>query len=258
MQNEWWEYLLLIGGGFLAGIINTLAGNGSAITLPLLISMGLPANEANATNRVGVLLQTLTAILTLKRSKRTLVLVRKSLWYYIPTILGSVGGAMMAIDINPDVLKLIIGILMVFILFTLLLQPKKWLINTDPGKNKKTVLQWLIFFGIGFYGGFIQMGIGIMILSSLVLLVHYSLKDANVIKLMVAFVMIVPAFFIYAYSGDIQWIPGAILALGAGAGAWFGTKYVLYHPKARDYIRYLLIVIVIFAIGKILWPYVFG
>ena len=111
MQNEWWEYLLLVGGGFLAGIINTLAGNGSAITLPLLISMGLPANEANATNRVGVLLQTLTAILTLKRSKRTLVLVRKSLWYYIPTILGSIGGAMLAIDIDPDILKLIIGLL---------------------------------------------------------------------------------------------------------------------------------------------------
>ena len=132
MQNEWWEYLLLIGGGFLAGIINTLAGNGSAITLPLLISMGLPANEANATNRVGVLLQTLTAILTLKRSKRTLVLVRKSLWYYIPTILGSIGGAMLAIDIDPDILKLIIGLLMIFILFTLLLQPKKWLINIEP------------------------------------------------------------------------------------------------------------------------------
>ena len=258
MQNEWWEYLFLLGGGFLAGIINTLAGNGSAITLPLLISMGLPANEANATNRVGVLLQTLTATLTLKRSKRTLVLIRQSFWYYIPTILGSIGGALLAIDINPDILKLIIGILMVFILFTLLLQPKKWLISTDPGKNKKTVLQWIIFFGIGFYGGFIQMGIGIMILSSLVLLVHYSLKDANVIKLMVALVMIIPAFFIYMYSGDIKWIPGAVLALGAGAGAWFGTRYVLYHPKARDYIRYLLIVIVVFAIGKIFWPYVFS
>ena len=256
MQYEWWEYLLLAGGGFLAGVINTLAGNGSAITLPLLISMGLPANEANATNRVGVLLQTLTAIISLKRSKRTLVLMRQSFWYFIPTILGSIGGALLAVDINPQHLKLIIGVLMVFILITLLLQPKKWLINTDPGKNKKTTLQWVIFFAIGFYGGFIQMGIGIMILSSLVLLVHYSLKDANIIKLMVAFVMIVPAFAIYFLSGHIQWIPGIVLALGAGAGAWFGARYVLYHPKARDYIRYLLIVIVVFAIGKILWPYI--
>jgi uncharacterized membrane protein YfcA len=257
MQYAWWEYALLIAGGFLAGIINTLAGNGSAITLPLLMSMGMPANVANATNRVGVLMQTLTAVLTLKRSNRTRILIKKSLWYYIPTILGSVGGALLAIDIDPEMLKLIIGFLMLFILSTLLLQPKKWLKNTDPGRNKKTPLQWFIFFAIGFYGGFIQMGIGIMILSSLVLLAHYSLKDANIIKLMVAFIMIIPAFIIYFLSGDIRWLPGLILALGAGAGAWFGTRYVLYHPKARDYIRYLLIVIVVFAAGKIFWPYIF-
>ena len=255
MQYEWWQYLLLAGGGFLAGIINTLAGNGSAITLPLLISMGLDANVANATNRVGVLMQTLTAVLSLKRSKRTLVLIRQSFWYYIPTILGSIGGALLAVDIDPDHLKLIIGFLMIFILITLILQPKRWLINTDPGKNKRTPLQWFIFFAIGFYGGFIQMGIGIMILSSLVLLVHYSLKDANIIKLMVAFVMIIPAFVVYFLSGDIRWLPGIILAIGAGVGAWLGARYVLFHPKARDYIRYLLIVIVVFAIGKILWPY---
>jgi uncharacterized membrane protein YfcA len=258
MDYSWWEYGFLVGGGFLAGVINTLAGNGSAITLPLLISLGMPANIANATNRVGVLMQTLVAVLTLRRSKRTRILIRRSLWYYIPTILGSVGGALLAIDIDPEMLKLIIGFLMLFILATLLLRPKKWLKNTDPGKSKKTPLQWFIFFAIGFYGGFIQMGIGIMILSSLVLLAHYSLRDANIIKLMVAFIMIIPAFLIYFMSGDIRWIPGLILALGAGVGAWFGTRYVLYHPKARDYIRYLLIVIVLFAAGKIFWPFIFG
>lgn len=257
MQNEWWQYALLAGGGFLAGIINTLAGNGSAITLTLLISMGLDANVANATNRVGVLLQTLTAALSLKRSKRTYVLIKQSFWYYIPTILGSLGGAFLAVEIHPEYLKIIIGVLMIFILFTLLLQPKKWLINTDPSKNKRTPLQWIIFFAIGFYGGFIQMGIGILILSSLVLLVHYSLRDANIIKLMVALVMIIPAFLIYVWSGDIRWLPGLVLALGAGLGAWFGTRYVLYHPKARDYIRYLLIAIVLFAAVKIFWPFFF-
>lgn len=256
MVYEWWQYVLLAAGGFIAGIINTLAGNGSAITLPLLISLGLEANVANATNRVGVLMQTLTAVLSLKRSKRTMVLIKQSFWYYIPTVVGSIGGAILAVYIPPDRLRFIIGILMVFILITLLIQPKRWLINTDPGKNKRTPLQWFIFFAIGFYGGFIQMGIGIMILSSLVLLVHYSLKDANIIKLMVAFVMIVPAFLVYLYSGDIAWLPGITLAAGAGAGAWFGARYVLFHPKARGYIRYLLIGIVVFAIVKILWPFV--
>ena len=255
MQYTAWEYFFLLGGGFLAGVINTLAGNGSAITLPVLLGLGLDANAANATNRVGVLLQTITAVATIKRGQREKELIKESTWYYFPTVLGSVGGALLAIDINPDILKLIIGLLMVFVLITLLLQPKKWLKSTDDTKKKRTFSQWIIFFAIGFYGGFIQMGIGILILSSLVLLVHYSLKDGNIIKLLVAFVMIIPAFVIYFFSGQIQWLPGIVLAVGASTGAWFGMRYVLNHPKAGVFIRYLLIVIVVFAIVKILYPY---
>ena len=258
MDYTIWQYIFLAGGGFAAGIINTLAGNGSAITLPLLLSMGMDANVANATNRVGVLLQTGTAVASLKRTKRSRFLIKGSVWYYLPTILGSMAGAFLAIDIDPDILELIIGLLMFVILVTLLLRPKKWLRDTDLGKKKKTPLQWIIIFAIGFYGGFIQMGIGIMLLSSLVLIAHYSLKDANVIKLMIAFVMIIPAFTIYVYSGDIQWIPGLVLAVGASIGSWFGIRYVLYHPKAAVYIRYLLIAIVLFALVKILWPYLFS
>ncbi len=255
MQYSVWEMLLIIGGGFLAGIINTLAGNGSAITLPVLLFLGLDANAANATNRVGVLLQTFTGVVALKKTPRTNMLIKKSSWYFIPTILGALGGAWLAVDIPESVLKIIIGLLMVFVLITLLLRPKKWLINTDPSKNKKTLSQWLIFFAIGFYGGFIQMGIGILILSALVLLANYSLKDSNIIKIVVALVMIIPAFFIFLWSGQIQWAPGLLLALGTTLGSWFSVKKLLFHPQAATYIRYLLIAIVLFALGKLFLPY---
>lgn len=257
MQHAVWEYFLLIGGGFLAGIINTLAGNGSAITLPLLIFTGLDAGTANATNRVGVLVQSLTAVSSLRRTTRTRLLIKKSFWYYIPTILGSALGAIIAVDINPDALKLIIGFLMIFLLFTLIFKPKKWLIKTDPDKRKKTILQWVIFFAIGFYGGFIQMGIGIMILSSLVLLAKYSMRDANIIKLMVTLAMIIPAFTVFFFSGKILWIEGGSLAIGTSAGAWFAARHLLYHAKVAIIIRYVLMAVMIFAVGKIFWPYVF-
>jgi len=258
MQHAVWEYFLLIGGGFLAGIINTLAGNGSAVTLPLLMFLGLDASTANATNRVGVLLQTSTGAASLRRTPRTKMLIKKSLWYYVPTILGSAFGAWVAVDINPNAMRLIIGFLMVFLLFTIVNKPKRWLINTDPAKNKKTFWQWMLFFAIGFYGGFIQMGIGILILSSLVLLVKYSLRDANIIKIMVALVMIVPAFIIFFASGKILWLEGGVLAIGTSAGAWYGTRYLLYHPKASNIIRYVLILVMVLAIVKIFWPYVFA
>ena len=93
-----------------------------------------------------------------------------------------------------------------------------------------------------------------MILSSLVLLAHYSLRDANIIKLWVAFIMILTAFIIFLLSGDIVWVPGLILATGAAIGARLGARYVLSHPKANTIIRYVLIAILIVAIVRIFYP----
>lgn len=248
-----WFWLII--GGFIAGIINSLAGNGSAITLTLLLTFGLDASLANATNRVGVLLQTTTSVLSFKRSKRTALLMKDAIWFFIPTILGSVAGAFLAIGTPPQVLEYVIGIVMMVLLGTLILQPKKWLISTDSSKHKKTFSNWVLFFLIGVYGGFIQMGIGIMMLATLVLSAKYSLKDANIIKLVLAFILIIPSFIIYYISGDIQWIPGLALGLGAMAGAYVGTRYILYMKGANEYIRYLLIGVIIFALLKIFTPF---
>lgn len=250
MHTSVWEFVFLVIGGFAAGIINSLAGNGSAITLPLLIFTGLDANTANATNRVGVLMQTLTSTVSLRRTQRTQMLIKLSMWYYVPTILGSIVGALLAVYIHPEAMLLFIGIIMVFLLVTMLRKPQRWLINTDPNKARKTLSQWLVFFAIGFYGGFIQMGIGILILSSLVLIAQYSMRDANIIKILVSLVMIVPAFLVYAFSGTILWAEGLVLAVGTSSGAWVGTRYLLYHRSASRIIRYVLIVVISFAIIK--------
>lgn len=248
------DVILLIVGGFMAGVINTVAGNGSAITLTVLMATGLDATVANATNRIGVFSQTLTAVLSLNKSKRTKKLTKDSVWFYWPTILGSALGALLASDFDEEKLKIVIGFFMIVLLITMLLKPRRWLINTDSSKKKKTPLNFIIFFAIGVYGGFIQMGIGIMILSSLVLLARYSLRDANIIKLWVAFIMILPAFLIFILSGKIEWVPGLVLAAGAAIGARFGAKYLLYHPKANTIIRYVLIAIISVAVFRIFYP----
>jgi uncharacterized membrane protein YfcA len=235
--------LLLFAGGIAAGIINTLAGNGSAITLSLLIFTGMPATAANATNRIGALVQTITAVLSLRRSPRTKFLLKDSLWFFIPSVLGSVLGAFLAIDIDPVLLKRIIGVIMLFLLGTMLYSPKKWAKPTDVSQSRKTTLNWFLIFLTAVYGGFIQMGIGIMLLSVLVLLASYSLRDANIIKLMLALIFVVPAFFVFAFTGDMVWLPGIILAVGQGIGALIGARYILFLPKANYLVKVLLIVI---------------
>ncbi|WP_417592094.1 sulfite exporter TauE/SafE family protein [Owenweeksia hongkongensis] len=240
---EIWEYILLLLGGLMAGIINTLAGNGSAITLSILIFMGFPADVSNATNRIGALAQTITAVFSLKRTPRTKMLFNDSYWFFIPSIIGSIVGAIIAVEIDPGLLKMIIGGIMLLLLITLVTNPKKWNIATDVSKNRKTWINALLIFLVAIYGGFLQMGIGIMLLSILVLIAKYSLRDANIIKLVLAVTFVMPAFFVFLYTGGMEWIPGITLAVGQSIGAVIGARYILFLPKANLYVRWLLIVI---------------
>jgi len=233
-------YLL---GGFLAGIINTLAGNGSAITLSLLIFSGMPAPIANATNRVGALAQTITAVISLRRSKRTLHLFQQSGYFLVPALLGSLVGAWLVVDIPELLLKRIIGGVMLLLLGTLLLKPARWARATEVGHQHRTPLNLFLIFLIGVYGCFIQMGIGIMLLSLLVLWMRYSLRDGNIIKLLLALTFVVPAFGFFVFTGQIDWGPGIALAAGQVLGAFLAARYILFWPGANRLLRYLLIVI---------------
>ncbi len=237
------EITLFLIGGFFAGIINTLAGNGSSITLSLLIFYGMPANIANATNRIGALAQTFTAVVSLRKNEANKSLKKDALWFLIPSIIGSAIGALLAVDIDEDLLRILIGLFMFGLLLTLLYSPKKWMKGTNVSKSHKTTLNWIMIFFTAVYAGFIQMGLGIIVLSVLVLIAEYSLRDANIIKLILAFIFVAPAFFIFLYSGDMRWGPGLVLAAGQTLGAIIGTRYVLDIPKANTYLRYLLIAI---------------
>ncbi len=240
---ETWVYILLFFGGFAAGIINTLAGNGSAITLSILIFTGLPADVANVTNRVGAMVQTLTAIGSVRRSPRTRFLFKDGMWFMVPAIVGSIIGAFLAVDIDPKLLRYIIGVIMLLLLITLITNPKKWAGATDLQKSHKTIANWLWIFAIAIYAGFLQMGIGIMILAVLVLVAKYSLRDANIIKLMLAVILVLPAFIVFLINSEIRWVEGITLAIGQGIGGYIGARHILFLPKANLIIKWLLIVI---------------
>ena len=240
---ESWEFVVLILGGMAAGVINTLAGNGSAITLSILIFTGMPADIANATNRIGAAAQTITAVSSLRRTSRTKLLLGEGFWFIIPSIIGSVTGALIAVEVNPDALRTIIGGVMAVLLITMITNPRKWSRQTNADKSRKTALNWIMIFLIALYGGFLQMGIGIMLLSVLVLIAQYSLRDANIIKLMLALIFVLPAFIVFIASGEINWVPGLLLAAGQAIGAFVGARYILFLPKANLIIRWLLIAI---------------
>jgi uncharacterized membrane protein YfcA len=143
-----------------------------------------------------------------------------------------------------------LAIVMVGMLVTLFWKPEAW---GGPSEVLRRLRPWqsgLLFFIIGFYGGYIQMGIGILMLSVLVLVDRWNLRDANVIKLLMALVLALPAGILYIQSGLVEWRPGIILALGSMLGAWIGGRYIVRIPKAQPYVRWVLIAVVVFGAAQ--------
>ena len=231
--------------GFAAGFINTLAGSGSLITLPLLIFLGLPANVANGTNRVGVLVQNIVSVATFR--KRNVLDTRGGLLLSIPAIVGAIIGAQLAVNLDEELLKRTIGVLMVVMLVVVLVRPKRWL-EGHSGSPKPGLLQFVIFFFIGVYGGFIQAGVGIFLLAGLVLGAGYDLVRANAVKALIILMFTVAALFVFVFNDQVRWDLGLLLAAGNAAGAWVAAHMAV--DKGARFVRWVLIgILVVSAAG---------
>ena len=160
MESEIFLYSVAIFGGFLAGIINTLAGNGSAITLSILTEMlGLPGNMANGTNRVGILAQGISSTYAFHKNKKLDISRGKDI--IILTFIGAIIGVIAAISVSNEQFKFVFKFLMVLMFFVILIKPSRWFKETDLTYNLPKIISIPVFLILGFYGGFIQMGMGV-------------------------------------------------------------------------------------------------
>lgn len=244
---EWYHWVIALSGGFLAGFINTLAGNGSVITLAILTDvLGLPGNIANGTNRIGVLFQSASSSFTFRyygnlRWSESRLLV---MWM-LP---GAFAGILTAMYISNEGFMAVYKFLLVALLFTLIFKPSRWINPTD---NRGKFPYWLRLAGVlalGFYGGFIQMGMGLFFLAFMVIVLGYDLITANAVKILAVGVYTSLALLLFWLNGQVVWLAGLLLAAGQVpggiAGAWFASRV----PNAGVYIYRLLILIIILAV----------
>jgi uncharacterized membrane protein YfcA len=225
--------------GLAAGFINTLAGSGSLITLPMLILLGLPANVANGTNRVGVLVQGLVSVATFNR--RGALDLGGTLRLLLPAIVGAAVGAELAVDLDEALLRRVIGALMLVMLAVLLWRPQRFI---ESHARERPASIWVIaplFFFVGVYGGFIQAGVGILLLASLTLAAGQDLVRSNAVKNLIVLVFTVPALLVFVFNDQVDWVLGALLAIGNAAGAWAGAHLAV--AKGAKFVRWVLIVI---------------
>jgi uncharacterized protein len=227
--------------GFIAGFVNTVAGSGSLITLPVLILLGLPANIANGTNRVGIVIQNVVSVATFH--SRGALDVGGSMKIAVPTIVGSVIGAALAVDLDEALLNKIIGVLMLAMLGIMLLRPRRWLEAHATVRHTSYWLQAPVFFAIGVYGGFIQAGVGIFLLAALVLAGGYNLVRANAVKNLIVLAFTVAALAVFVINDQVRWGLGLLLAIGNGAGAWVAAHLAV--ERGAPFVRGALIVVLL-------------
>lgn len=239
-----WPALLV--GGFLCGIINAASGGGSFVTLPLLFALGLPPQIANATNRVAITLQTLAGVTTYHRAG-----VRP--WRHLPRVAmmavpGSLLGAWLAARAPEAVFRPIAAGLMVLMALSALIKPKRW--ERPAGVPRVRAALLPLFFLIGLYGGFLQAGAGVLMISTFVLAAGFDVVQGNALKFSLALSFTAAALLVFAGLGQVRWGVGLLLAVGTMAGGIVGARLVML--KGAAWVRGLIVVAALIAAAQLL------
>ena len=239
---SWQMISLLVTAGFMVGFINTIAGSGTVITYSLFMLMGMPAGIANGTIRLGVVLQTLVAGLNFRRNN--FLNLKKGLRLALPVVIGSVLGAQIAVSINEEVFKTILAVVLGIMLVFIFLDPQRWMKDQlHLIERKPNAVQILIFLGIGLYGGFIHIGVGILLLSAIVLNAGYDLVKANAIKIMIVFLYSPFALTIFILNDHINYPAGLIAAAGNIVGGLVGSNLAI--SKGNNFVRWILMLVIL-------------
>ena len=255
MEFNLLHVVLLFGTGIAAGFLNTVAFGGSLLALPMLIFLGLESAVANGTNRVAIFFQNFSAIMGFRR--KGVFDFRYSILLAVPAVIGAVIGATIAVDIKDSVFNLILAVVMIAMLVLTLLNPTERLKDRiESGSKHSKIIPMVVFFFIGIYGGFIQAGVGLLIITALRLLTGMDLVRTNAIKVFVIFFYTVVALGIFIMEGKVNWYLGPTLAVGNACGAWLGSHWAV--EKGDKWIKVMLIVAVVAFAVRLIWLSVSG
>ncbi len=243
------ELILLAIVGLVTGVINTLAGGGSLLTLPMLIFLGLPPSVANGTNRIAILIQSIfTNIGYRSKGVKTYPF---SIYFGISATFGAILGAQLAIEIDGDLFNKILAIIMVVVVGFLVFKKNTKIEDiAERLSGKHLWISIVLFFFIGIYGGFIQAGVGFLMLLVLSGINHFSLVKSNAIKTVVTGIYTIFAVIIFVLNDKMNWEYGLVLASGNALGGWFTSRWSV--RKGDGPIKIFLIIMVI-AMAIKLW-----
>ncbi len=239
-------FIILAIVGAIAGFLNVLAGGGSALTIPLMIFLGYDATVANGSNRIAIQIEALSAVAAFKKQKHSDFPM--SLKLSLMTLPGGILGAFYAVKIDDALFTKILAVVMVLIIFSLMF-PKAQVMEHAKNHKWKNWLSWPVMFAVGFYGGFIQAGVGFVIMSVLLHLYNMDLIKINMHKVFIVMVFTVPAVIVFIWTGNVDWFAAIALSIGMVFGTWVAVKMAL--EKGEKLVRIVLGVSLLIIAGKL-------
>jgi len=236
---EIWEGSLLFVAGCVAGFTNVMAGGGSLLTMPIMVFMGLPGPTANGTNRVAILIQSVSS--TVAFFRRGFSDFRLSLTLTLCAMPGAVAGAFLGTKLEGVWFNRVLAGVMIGVMILMWRKKKSKTEREEtqtPRSARRTLSAHVLMFGAGIYGGFIQAGVGFILMAILYRVLGLDLVRVNMHKVFIVGMYTVVALAVYAINGNVEWTIGLLLAVGNATGAWVGTHYTV--KKGERFIRIVL------------------
>lgn len=221
------DTLLLFGAGVIASGINSVAGGGSLVSFPFLtFGLGISDKVANATNSVGLFPGSFAGGLGFKKQLEKTKHALKIL--FIPTILGSLSGALLLLNTKETVFKQVVPFLILFAAALLWFQPtiKKWM---QQGKriHVSSAVGVLMQYFVATYGGYFGAGMGIMMLATFALYIEGTTHELNAVKNWLGSIINFSCSIVFLSLGLVKFPEAVPLALGSIVGGFGAAKLSL-------------------------------
>ena len=240
--------LLLLFVGIVSGFLNVMAGGGSAISLPLLIFLGLDSPLANGTNRLAIFIQTISSMLSFKQEKYFEFKTSLKLAAFARP--GAIAGAILAVKIDSVLFQRVLAFFILGILLTVIFPKSNKNVTSQPVKPTHGWLIYPTMMGIGFIGGFHQVGIGFLMIGALSHILKMDLVRINMHKASVFFIYTIPAMIVFAWTDNINGKYGIALAAGNAIGGWWSAKVAV--QRGEKTIRIFLAIAMLIMAVKLL------
>lgn len=248
-----WQLLLLVLVGVVAGFVNVMAGGGSLLTMPIMVMMNIHGATANGTNRVALVAQNVSAVSGFFR--KGFSEFRLSLTLSFCAIPGAAAGAYLGTKLNGVWFnRVLAGVMIVVMVFMFLKKARgKGKETKDNGTERlrRVILAHVLMVFAGLYGGFIQAGVGFILMAILHRVLGLDLVRVNMHKVFIVGMYTIVALAIFAWRGNVLWVPGMCLAVGNSTGAWMGAHFAI--SKGERIIRIVFNIAIVAMVIKLLF-----